>query len=193
MMCFYFNTKIPFHFNTQTHFHFNAKTPLQPNDYRYKLAANTTTPVSSTSHLEDKQLTIPLDQCLCFLHFRKQVGITNNSSCVSDFTTSLIQPRDDSHDRSLGDISQLDDFSEWLLISSRILIIEMETYHSPSPLVHNLDQSDFIFLLELIVGDRIPILLPLNLIRDPVDNFETLLEFGCDVGLRFGLFDEDED
>jgi hypothetical protein len=117
MICFYINTKIDFYFNTQTAFYPNAKKPLQPNDYRYKLAANTTTPVSSTSYLEDKQLTIPLNQCLCFLHFRKQVGITNNPSCISDFTTSLVQPRDHPHNGSFGNISQLDDFREWLLVS----------------------------------------------------------------------------
>jgi hypothetical protein len=118
MICFYFNTKIPFPFNTQSPFRFNAKIPVQPNDYRYKLAANTTTPVSSTSYLEDKKLTIPFDQCLCFLHFRKQVGITNDPSCISDFTTSLIQPRNDSHNGSFGNIGQLNDFREWLPVSS---------------------------------------------------------------------------
>jgi hypothetical protein len=117
MICFYSNTKIPFSFNTQTPLRFNAKTPLQPNDYRYKLAANTTTLVSSTSFLEDRQLTIPFDQCLGFLHFRKQVGITNDPSCISDFTTSLIQPRDNPHNGSFGNISQLNDFREWLVIS----------------------------------------------------------------------------
>jgi hypothetical protein len=65
-----------------------------------------------------KQLTIPFDQCLCFFHFRKQVGITNYPSCISDFTTSLIQPRNDPHNGSFGNISQLDNIGEWLIISS---------------------------------------------------------------------------
>lgn len=72
---------------------------------------------AQTSYLEDEQLTIPLNQCLCFLHFRKQVGITNDPSCISYFTTSLVQPRNDPHNGSFGDISQLDDFREWLVIS----------------------------------------------------------------------------
>jgi len=70
--------------------------------------------------------------------------------------------------------------------------IEMETYHSSSPLVYNLDQSNLIFLLEFIVRYRIPILLSLDLICNPVNDLKTLLKFRCDVRLRFGLFDEYE-
>lgn len=69
----------------------------------------------------------------------------------------------------------------------------MKTYHSSSPLVYNLDQANLVFLLEFVVSDRISILLPLNLICDPVNDFKTLLKFRCDMRLGLGFFDEYKD
>ena len=59
-------------------------------------------------------LTIPLDERLGFFHLGKQVGITDDSSGISDFSTSLVQTGDDPDNSSFGYVCQLDDFREWL-------------------------------------------------------------------------------
>ena len=56
-----------------------------------------------------KRLTIPLDQCLRFFHLGKQIRISNDPRRIPDFSASLVQPRDNPHNRSFRDISQLDD------------------------------------------------------------------------------------
>jgi hypothetical protein len=103
-----------------------ATSALIPNDISVRhtrLAANTTTMVSYVPDCARSTLTIPLDQGLRFLHFGKQVGVSNDSSRIPDFSTSLVQPRNDPYDRTFRYIRQLDDFGERLrpLASSTIL------------------------------------------------------------------------
>lgn len=80
-----------------------------------KLAAKTTINISSNPiSLWQGGLTIPLDQSLGFFHFSKQVGVSNDPSGISDFSTSLVQSRDYPHDSPFRYIRQLNDLGEWL-------------------------------------------------------------------------------
>jgi hypothetical protein len=63
---------------------------------------------------QNHKLTIPLDQCLRFLHLSKQIRISNNSRSIPDLSASLVQSRNNPHNRSFGNISQLNNLGKWL-------------------------------------------------------------------------------
>lgn len=65
-------------------------------------------------NIQDRELTVSLDQRLRLFHLLKQVAIANYSRSVPDFSTSLVETGDASDNGSFGNVCKICNLVEWL-------------------------------------------------------------------------------
>lgn len=131
---------------------------------------------------ETKKVYIPFDKFLACSHLLEERRISDNPSCVLDFTACLIQTSNNADDCTLHDVRQIRYPIEW---------------HTACPLVDDLDHSKAGLADEVIrvIRRQDDLMFSLNL----VDLFWNLDNFGhaafqarCQSGLHVGLFLKDK-
>lgn len=175
-----------------------ARSPGTSNNSQGKLQRQL--PISyQTGSIQISALTISLDQTLRLFHLGEQVCISDHSRRISNFSTSLVQSSDHPDNRPFRHVGQIGDLLERLISSVHDSLriwsrrARSSTHHPTSPLVHDLHQSRLVLLLEIVIRHAAPVLLSLNLVRNAVDDIQTVCQLGQQLRLGVCLFDKHKD